>query len=122
MVKKVEKLTHSDSEVMRYIGVVTEQYKDGQKVIGEQYFDLKKDIGGLKRDITVLKKDVTELKKDMTEVKNTQKSHTEMIGNLAVDAETLKDDMKVVKSDLQIIKTDVEPRVAHLEARSASRN
>ena len=102
MVKKVEKLTHSDNQVMRYIGAVTEQYKDGQKAIGEQYFDLKKEIKKINQKLD---------------------SHTEMIGDLAVDVETLKgdvkvlkDDMVVVKSDLQIIKTDVEPRVAHLES------
>ncbi len=94
----VKKLTHSTDEVKRYIGAVTEHYTKGLKVIGEQYSDLKKDIAGLK-------KDTTELKKDMVEVKDTQRSHTEMIGNLMVDAETLKDDMKVVKADIQIIKT-----------------
>ena len=128
MVKKTEKLTHSDNQVERYLGVLSENFSDKVKVIGEQYSHLIKKID---------------------EVQNTQKSHTEMIGGLAVDVETLKDDMKVVKgdivilkddvkvmkgdivilkddmvvvkSDLQIIKTDVEPRVARLEAGGASR-
>mgnify|MGYP001596390950 CR=1 FL=1 len=108
MVKKTEKLTHSDNQVERYLGVLSENFSDKVKVIGEQYSHLIKKID---------------------EVQNTQKSHTEMIGNLMVDMETvkgdvevLKDDMIIVKSDLQIIKTDVEPRAAHLETHGASRS
>jgi len=67
---------------------------------------VKKDVTGLKQDVGVLKQDVGVLKQDMKVAKE--------------DVVVLKDDMVVVKSDLQIIKTDVEPRVAHLEAGTAS--
>jgi len=101
----VKKLAHSDDDVKRYIGALSEDFSDKVKIIGEQYIGLRK-----------------HLDKRFDQIDKKLDSHTEMIGNLAVDAETLKDDMKVVKSDLQIIKTDVEPRVAHLEAGSASRD
>ena len=83
--------------------------------------DIKRHMGALKEDFQDKVKVIAELS---LSIKKTVDSHTEMIGNLAVDVETLKDDVKVlkddmvvVKSDLQIIKTDVEPRVAKLEAR-----
>ncbi len=79
---------HEDNK--RHLGALQEHFQHGVKAIGEQYFDLRKDIG---------------------EVKNTQKSHTEMIGGIMVDVETMKRDVEIIKSDIQIIKADVKKKV-----------
>ena len=126
----VKKLTHSDDDVKRYVGAVTEHYTDGLKAIGEQYADIRRDIRGLKNNV----------EEKFKQVDQKLDSHTEMIGNIMVDVETLKGDMKVVKkdmeimkSDIQIIKSDVKKKVdyeeftklerwvAALEARGANR-
>ena len=97
-----KKVTHTNDEVKRYIGAVTEQYIAGQKAIGEQYFDLKKDITGLKGDMIEVKKTIqshTELLNSHTEILN---SHTETIGEILVKLEEEN-------------YPKLEHRVAHLE-------
>ena len=93
------KAYHEDNK--RNNSTLKESFEHGVKAIGEQYFDLKKDI---------------------KKINETLNSHTEMIGGLMIDVEglkkdvgTLKQDIRIVKSDVQIIKTDLEPRVTHLE-------
>lgn len=115
----VKKTSYSGDEMKRYLGSLKEHFTDGQKAIGEQYFDLKKDITGLKGDVSGLKEDMVEVKKDMTEVKNTQKSHTQMIGDILVRLEEVKNELKQKVDYKDFAKLQI--RVAQLEAYSGRR-
>ena len=89
MIKKNKKLTHSNDDVKHYLGSLSEDFFDKIKVIGEQYIGLKE-----------------HLDKRFDQIEQKLDSHTEMIGNLMIDMETMK---------------SVEPRVTRLETRITSR-
>ena len=88
----VKKLTHSDDDVKRYVGAVTEQFTDGLKALGEQYFDIKKSLN----------------------------SHTEMIGDILVRLEESKNEFKQKVDYKDFAKLQV--RVAHLEVHGVGRH
>lgn len=76
----VKKTSYSSDEMERYLGSLKEHFTDGQKAIGEQYFDLKKDI--------------TEIKKTLDSHTQIINSHTEMLGNILVRLEEVKEEFK----------------------------
>ena len=99
---KNKKLTHSDDEVKRYLGALTEHYTDGQKAIGEQYIGL-----------------IEHLDKRFNQVDQKLNSHTEMIGKIMIQLEEVKGELKQKVSYRDF--TKLETRVAHLEVRAAGR-
>lgn len=72
---------------IRHLGVVIESVNDNVKLVAEQHGDIKKDING---------------------IKYTLNSHTEMIGNLAVDMTIVKMDITAIRKDIEIMKSDIE--------------
>jgi chromosome segregation ATPase len=64
---------------MRNLGALVEQVNHNVMAIAEQYGDVKKTLD----------------------------SHTEMIGNIAIDVTVLKSDVSVLKSDVSVLKSDV---------------
>ena len=78
----------------RYLGALHEEHMAGLKAMGEQFLDVTRRFDGIDK---------------------TQRSHTEMIGKLAVDMEVVKSDIEVIKSDISIIKTDLKQKVDRTE-------
>ena len=74
------KLEKQGEEYQRYLGAVSEDLGSKAQLIAEQH-------------TTIIEK---------------LDSHTEMIGELKVDMETVKTDISVLKSDMKIVKTDTE--------------
>lgn len=88
MVKKQRKSKSENSDNgLRRLGVLIEHVDEKMGLIAEQH---------------------TGIRGDIRDIKKTQDSHTEMIGNLAVDLEIVKEDVKSTKVDVEIIKTDIE--------------
>lgn len=69
---------HEDNK--RHLGALKEDFAHGLKAIGEQYSGVKKTLD----------------------------SHTEMIGEIMTDVDTLKQDVGVLKSDMQTVKSDIQ--------------
>lgn len=86
-ITKNDSKTHSNNEVKRYVGAITEEFKHGLSAIGEQF-------GGLNKKLDQHSKILD--------------SHTKMIGSLMMDVSVLKSDMTVVKEDVSILKKDVK--------------
>lgn len=103
--KNVTKANPDLHQEIRHIGVLVEATNHEVKLIAEQYGDIKSEIGGIKKTLD---------------------SHTEMIGNLAVNLEIVKSDIEFMKHSLKR-KVDVEEfsalerRVALLEKRSVQK-
>ena len=93
-----KKVSYSGDEMKRYLGSLKEHFTDGLKAIGEQYFDLKKGINRIDAKLD---------------------SYTEMIGNIMIRLEEIKNEFKQ-KVDYQDF-AKLQIRVAHLEAASSGR-
>lgn len=99
--KRVAKVKPDLYQAIRHVGVLVEDMNHRVGVIAEQYGDIKSDIGGIKKTLD---------------------SHTDMIGNLAVNLEIVKGDVEFIKHGMKR-KVDVEEfsalerRVALLEKR-----
>ena len=64
------------------------EHMDGKiDMVAEQYGDIKKDINGIKETLV---------------------THTEMIGNLAVNVVVVKEDVEVMKKDIEVMKGDID--------------
>lgn len=70
----------SDTDIKRYTGALSEEFKGQVKAVAEQYSDLQKDVSGIKK---------------------TLESHSEMIGKLAVDVEIVKANVEFIKGSLK---------------------
>lgn len=118
---------------IRRLGVLVEDTNHRVTVIAEQYGDIKADIGGMKSEIGGIKSDIGGIKSEISGmkgeiggIKKTLDSHTEMIGNLAVNLEVVKSDVEFIKHGMKR-KVDVEEfsalerRVALLEKRSTQK-
>ena len=92
--KKQSSRESSIRQDIRHLGVLIERVDDNVKLVAEQHGDIKKDIGGIKKTLD---------------------SHTEMIGNLAVELEIVKGDVKTTKVELEIIKGDVKTTKIDIE-------
>lgn len=128
---------------IRHLGVLVERTDHNVSVIAEQYGDIKADIGGMKNEIGGIKSDIGGIKgeiggikadiggmkseiggikSDIGGIKKTLDSHTEMIGNLTVNLEIVKNDVEFIKQGMKR-KVDAEEfsalerRVALLEKR-----
>ena len=103
-----------NEEIKRHMGALEEHFEDGVKAIGEQYFDLKKDITDIKETLG----SHTETLKSHTQILNshteTLKSHTEMIGQLMVDLTDVKNNLKQKVSYDDFSRLEI--RVSRLEA------
>ena len=86
-----QKDVHSE---IRQLGVLIEHVGGDVKLVAEQHGDIKGDVSGIKKTLS---------------------SHTEMIGNLAIDMEIVKGDIKTTKDDLEIIKKDVKTTKVDIE-------
>jgi len=124
MVKEKKKLTHSDDEVKRYLGALTEHYTDGQKAVAEQYIWLRehldKRFGQIDERLDRIDNHFERVDEKLdfhTEIIN---SHTEMLGNILMRLEEIKGEFKQ-KVDYQDF-AKLQVRVAHLEASTTSRH
>ncbi len=68
-----------EAHAERFVGVVKEYFDDKIKLVTEQYLGLREDFDGMKRILD---------------------SHTEMIGELAVDMVVVRSDLKAIKAGL----------------------
>ncbi|MEO8637328.1 MAG: hypothetical protein ABI430_00305 [Candidatus Taylorbacteria bacterium] len=121
MKKKLPKEKYTTDEVKRYIGAVSEDFRDQVKGISEQFtgLNLKIDkiqgtvdshteiIGELKVDVTILKEDMSVLKEDVGVLKKDVGVLKEDVGILKEDVGVLKKDVGVLKEDVGILKEDV---------------
>ena len=87
--KKQKSQTNGNHELRR-LGVFIEHVDSNLGLIAEQQGDMKKDIG---------------------DIKKTLNSHTEMIGNLAVDMTIVKRDIEIMKTDTEFIKGGLKKKV-----------
>src|SRR3989344_4250303 len=87
MKSKKQKIQINSGQELRRLGVLIEHVDGNVNLIAEQYGELKKDIGSIKKTLD---------------------SHTEMIGDLTVGLEIVKEDFKTTKEDLEIVKSDVK--------------
>jgi len=119
MRKKVEKQPDILGEVCR-LGVFIEHVDSNMRLIAEQY-------GCIQDNISVLQDNISVLKDDVSTIKDTLNTHTDMIGDLAVNLEIVKSDVEFTKTSLKK-KVDVEEfallekRVAMLEGRVMVKN
>lgn len=131
--KNVAKAKPDLHQEIRHLGVLVERTDHNVSVIAEQYGDIKTDIGSMKTEIGGIKSDIGGMKSEIGGIKNeiggikkTLDSHTDMIGNLAVNLEIVKGDVEFIKHSLKR-KVDVEEfsalerRVALLEKRSTQK-
>lgn len=94
------------SAEIRGLGVIVEDTNRKVDIIADQYLDISKDV---------------------KDIKKTVDSHTEMIGNLAVDVSIVKQDVEFIKSSMKR-KIDVEEfaalerRVSLLEKKTTKTN
>ncbi|MEO8637516.1 MAG: hypothetical protein ABI430_01285 [Candidatus Taylorbacteria bacterium] len=105
----------SDEDMRRYVGSLTEDFQDKVKVVAEQYTDIMQTLGKhtkildkhseiLDNHTKTLDKHSETLAKHSEILGNdskTHKSHTEMIGNLAIDMTIVKSDVKTIKESLK---------------------
>ena len=99
---------HTDQDLKRYIGAVSENFGHHVSAVAEQFGGLNTkidiltdEIGEIKMDISVLKEDVGILKEDVSVLKE--------------DVGVLKEDMDTVKSNLEIIKSDLSRKVNYAD-------
>ena len=84
--KKKEKSNSASRQLNRF-GVLLEHMDGKIDTVAEQYGDIKKDIHGIKETLS---------------------THTEMIGNLAVNVVVVKEDIEVIKTDVRVLKADMQ--------------
>src|SRR3989344_3104541 len=87
MKSKKQKIQISSGQELRRLGVLIEHVDGNVNLIAEQHGELKKDIGSIKKTLD---------------------THTEMIGDLTVGLEIVKEDLEIVKSDVKTTKEDLE--------------
>ena len=90
MKKNKKKQTKKELNIrqdIRHLGVLVERVNDDVKLVAEQYGDIKKDTNT---------------------IKTTLNSHTEMIGDLMIGLEIVKEDLGIVKGDVKTTKIDIE--------------
>ena len=80
--------------MMNYVGVISEESRDHFKILAESLDGVKADLSGVKADLSGVKTDLGGVKVDLKEIKQIVSSHTEMIGQLLVDMNEVKNDLK----------------------------
>lgn len=91
--KKKSPKTDASKEI-RHLGVMIESVGDDVKLVAEQYGDLSNNVRSIRKTV---------------------ESHTEMIGNLTVGLEVVKEDVSILKKDMAITKEDIEFIKNHLK-------
>lgn len=92
--EKTKIKTHSNDEVKRYIGVVSENFQHGLSAIGEQF-------GGLNKKLDEHTKILDSHTKILDGHSKTLDSHTKMIGSIMMDMSVAKEDIEIIKNDLK---------------------
>jgi hypothetical protein len=130
--KKIDiktKDTYTKNEMKRYLGVLSEDFTDKVKGLGEglKIVIEKQDkqtkilnshtemIGILMEDVSVLKEDVSVLKEDVSVLKEDVSVLKEDVSVLKEDVSVLKEDVSVLKDDMQIVKKELKKKVDYDE-------